>query len=140
MTGIRVLFVGISAATGTCFAVLAGLSISAAAFPARRFHFFSVVVAAVAIYLAVVAFRTAIAGKIDEENLVTSLRRGMIGAFVGLIVMIFFLLMFRADTLAFLAHSLGKPASSFSDFRLMSGAVLLGFGTGFVVRAPKAAA
>ncbi len=140
MTGARILITGISAATGTCFAVLAGLSISAVAFPVRRFHVFSIVVAAVAICLAYLAFRAAIAGKTDEETLAASLHRGIIGAFVGLIVMVAFLIMFRPDTYAFLAHALGKPASSFTTFRLLVASVLLGFGAGFVLRMPTTTA
>lgn len=136
MTGARALIIGISAATGVCFAVLAGLSISAMALPVRRFQVFSIVIAAVAICLGYLAFRAAIAGKTDEETVVASLHRGMVGAFVGLIVIIVLLLMFRIDTHGFLAHALGKPASSFTTFRLLVASVLLGFGTGFVVRIP----
>lgn len=137
MNGARVLIIGISAATGVCFAVLAGLSISAMAVPVRRFHVFSIVVAVVAICLGYLAFRAAMAGNTDEETAVASLRRGMLGALLALIVIVAFLLMFRTDTQGFLAHALGKPASSFTTFRLLTASVLLGFGTGFVVRVPK---
>ncbi len=68
MTATRVLIIGISAATGTCFAVLAGLSISAIAVPVRRFHVASIVVAAVAIFLGWRAFRAAMAGVTDEKT------------------------------------------------------------------------
>jgi hypothetical protein len=137
VTGARVLFIGISAATGVCFAVLAGLSISAMAMPVRRFHLFSVVIAVVAICLSLTAFRAAIAGNTDEETAVASLRRGIIGALIGLMVIVAALLLFRTDTQGFLAHALGKPASSLTTFRLLAVSVLLGFGTGFVVRVPK---
>jgi uncharacterized membrane protein len=136
----RVVVTAISASTGTCFAVLAALSIRAAAFPARRLHIFSVVIAAVAIGFGYLAFRAALAGQTNEETVTTSLRRGMVGAFAGLIVMIVFLLFFGPDTRAFLAHALNKTASSFTDLRLMVAAVLLGFGTGFVMGIPKALA
>jgi hypothetical protein len=141
LTGARVLIIGISAATGTCFAVLAGLSISAMAVPVRRFHVASIVLAAVAICLGWLAFRAAMAGVTDEETeetVVAPLLRGMVGAFVGLIFIGALLLMFGADARGFLAHALGKPTSSFTPFRLLAAAVLLGFGTGFVVRAPSA--
>jgi FtsH-binding integral membrane protein len=140
MTGARFLITGISAATGACFAALAGLSLSAMVLPVRRFHVFSIVIAVVAICLGYLAFRAATAGKTDEETVLGSLRRGLIGAFVGLIVIMAFLLMFRSATHAFLAHALGKPASIFTDFRLLLASVLLGFGTGFVVRMPTAPA
>lgn len=140
MTGARVLITSISAATGTCFAVLAGLSISVVAVPVRRFHIFSVVIAGVASCLAYLAFRTAIGGKVDEETVVKSLRRGIVGAFVGLMVAIVFLFLFGPQTHGFLAHSVGKPASSLTNFRLMLASLLLGFGAGFVVRMPMSLA
>jgi hypothetical protein len=140
LTAARVLSIGISAATGTCFAVLAGLSISAMAVPVRRFHVASIVLAAVAICLAWLAFRAAMADITDEgtEDIVIALHRGMVGAFVGLIFIVALLLMFGADARGFLAHALGKPTSSFTPFRLLAAAVLLGFGTGFVIRVPSA--
>ena len=130
-----------SAATGTCFAILAGLSISAIAVPVRRFHVASIVVAAVAICLGWQAFRAAMTGVTDEkteETVVASLLRGIVGAFVGLIFIVALLLMFGPDARGFLAHAVGKPTSSFTPVRLLAAAVLLGFGTGFVVRVPSA--
>ena len=141
MTGARVLIIGISAATGTCFAVLAGLSISAMAVPVRRFHVASIVLAAVPICLGWLAFRAAMAGVTDqetEETVVAPLLRGTVGAFVGLIFIVALLLMFGADARSFLAHAVGKPTSSFTPVRLLAAAVLLGFGTGFIVRVPSA--
>jgi hypothetical protein len=48
------------------------------------------------------------------------------------------ILMFGPDARGFLAHAVGKPTSSFTPIRLLAAAVLLGFGTGFVVRLPSA--
>jgi hypothetical protein len=141
LTGARVLRIGISAATGTCFAVLAGLSISAMVVPVRRFHVASIVLAAVAICLGWMAFRAAMAHVTEEETeetVVGPLLHGMVGAFVGLIFIVALLLMFGADARGFLAHALGKPTSSFTPLRLLAAAVLLGFGTGFVIRVPSA--
>jgi hypothetical protein len=141
LTGARVLIIGISAATGTCFAILAGLSISAMAVPIRRFHVASIVVAAVAICLGWQAFRAAMAGVTDEkteETVIAPLVRGIVGAFVGLIFIVALILMFGPDARGFLAHAVGKPTSSFTPIRLLAAAVLLGFGTGFVVRLPSA--
>jgi len=141
LTAARVLIIGISAATGTCFAVLAGLSISAMAVPIRRFHVASIVVAAVAICLGWQAFRAAMAGvtgEESEETMVAPLLRGTVGALVGLIFIVALLLMFGAEARAFLAHAVGKPTSSFTPVRLLAAAVLLGFGTGFIIRVPSA--
>lgn len=135
----KVLITGISAATGTCFAVLAGLGISAAAFPVRRFHGFSVVLAAVALAFAYLAFRAAVAGKADKDTASMSLRAGIIGAFIALLVIGAFIVMFKAGTQSFLAHALGKPTSAFTSFRLLIASVLLGFGAGFVLRVPREA-
>jgi hypothetical protein len=144
MTGKRVLMVAISAATGTCFAVLAALSISDVVVPFRRFHVSSLVIAAITLLLAYLAFRAAISGRSGGVTVLASLLRGILGAFAGLIVMSLFLLMFGSDTLEFLAHAVGRPAVGFTTSRLLVVAALLGFGTAFVVRgskpAPKAGA
>lgn len=137
MNRARLLIVGISTATGASFAVLAGMGISAATTPVRRFHAFSIVIAVVAVVLGYLAFRAALAGNTGGRTLVDSLRAGMLGAFVGLLVMFLFLVGYKSDTQGFLAHALGKPASAFTINRLLVISVLLGFGTGFVVRVPK---
>jgi len=140
LTGARVLIIAISAAAGTCFAVLAGLSISVIVVPVRRFHVTSLVLAVVAICLAFLAFRAAMAGFTDEEadeRLVLLLRHGMVGALLGLILIVALLLMFGTDARSLLAHALGQRTSSFTPLRLLAAAVLLGFGTGFIVRAPR---
>lgn len=134
MNGARVLITVISAATGACFALLAGLSIRAMAFPVRRFHNFSIVIAVGAGFLACLAFRLAMARDNDEEVLVTSLQRGIAGAFVGLFAVTLLLFMFGTETRSFVAHSLNRPTSSFTTFRLLIAWVLLGFGAGFVLR------
>ena len=111
--------------------------------PVRRFHVASIVVAAVATFLAWLAFRAAKAGVTDEETEVTvlaPLHRGMVGAFVGLIFIVALLLMLGADARGFLAHAVGKPTSSFTSVRLLAVAVLLGFGIGFVIGVPSAQA
>lgn len=133
----KVLITGISAVTGTCFAALAGLGISASAFPVRRFHAFSVIVAAVALCLAYLAFRAAIVGKTDKETASAALISGIVGAFIALVVIGAFIVMFKAGTQSFLAHALGKPTSAFTSFRLLVASVLLGFGTGFVLCVPR---
>lgn len=130
---------GISTATGACFAALAGLSVSASAFPVRQFHLFSVVVATVSIVLGLLAFRAALAGDTDETTVANAFRRAVIGALLGLLIMVAFLFMFRGDTQSFLAHALGKPSAGFTMFRLLLASVLLGFGTGFVLRVPRSA-
>ena len=137
MNRARFLIVGISTVTGASFAVLAGMSVAAIAAPVRSFHTFSVVIAAAAVVLGYMSFRAALAGHTGGRSLVDSLRAGMLGAFVGLLVMFLFLVGFKGGTQGFLAHALGKPASAFTINRLLVVSVLLGFGTGFVVRVPK---
>lgn len=133
----RFLLIVISALTGACFAVLAALSIAAAIHPPRRFHPFSVVIAVVSVVFGFIALRAAIKGRHEEEMaLVNALRRGMFGAFVGLVAMVVVFLFFRPDENALFAHALGDPAYIFTDFRLLAGSVLLGFGTGLVVGMP----
>ena len=137
MTGARVLIIAIRAATGTCYAALAGLSISVTAVPVRRFHATSIGLAVVTVCLGLLAFRAALAVFTEEdtdESLVLLLRNGMVGAFLGLVVIAAALLMFGADARSILAHALGQRTSSFTPFRLLVAAVLLGFGTGFILR------
>jgi Na+/proline symporter len=139
LTGARVLIISISVVTGSCFTVLAGLSISAIAVPVRRFHVTSIVVAVVTICLGWLAFRSAVAGFTHEESdedLVAPMRRGVIGAFLGLIMIVALLLMFGTDARGLLAHALAQRSSSFTPFRLLIAGVLLGFGTGFTARIP----
>jgi len=139
LTGARFLITAISVLTGASFTVLAGLSISVIVVPVRRFHVTSVVLAAVTICLGWMAFRAAMAGFTHEEtdeSVVAPMRRGVIGAFLGLVVVVALLLLFGADASSLLAHSL--RSSSFTPFRLLIASVLLGFGTGFVARIPGA--
>ena len=133
----KLLITGISAVTGTCFAVLAGLSLAAIVFPARRFHPASVFIAAVAIWFAYLAFRAAVAGRVDQPTLVAALQRGIIAAFLGVVVIAALLLLFGPSTRGFIAHGFSKPMSGFTNLRLMVAVALLAFGTGFVVRMPK---
>lgn len=132
--GIRVLMTVMSAAIGACFSLIAGLSIKAAAAPVRRFHFASVVIAAIAVGLACLAFRAAALRDIDEETLFTSLRRGMVGAFLGLVVVSVFLFLYGDDTRALLAHAFSSPTSSFTASPMLIVSALLGFAAGFVIR------
>lgn len=136
MAGARVLVTGISAATGTCFAGLAGLSLSAIVVPVRRVHIFSVIIAAVAVYLAYIAFRAATRGRTDEDTVVASLRRGITAAFICLLFSLVLLVLFGSETSRVLAHALGNRTSNFTPFRILLALVLLGFGTGFVIRMP----
>src|SRR5512142_2115279 len=100
------------------------------AVPVRRFHGFSVVIAAVAICFAYLAFRAALAGHIDEDTFVAALRRGVLSALVGTVLIIALILMFRSEIEGFLGHALGKRASSITTASLVTTSVLLGFGSG----------
>ena len=132
MNPARVLITVISAAIGACFTMVAILSIRASVAPVRRFHVSSVIVAVIAVCLAILAFRAA-AMDTDEDALVSSLRRGMFGAFVALVVLCTFLFMLGDETRSFLAHSLSMPTSSFPTSPVLVGSVILGFGAGFVL-------
>jgi len=135
LKGAQVLIIVISAATGTCFAAIAGLSISAMAVPVRRFHYPSIFLAAIGIYIAWVSFRAAVRGFSEEETgeaLVTPLQHGILGAFVGFLAVVALLIFFGGEGQSLLAHSLGRRSSSFTTWQLLTTAVLLGFGTGFV--------
>ncbi len=128
----RLLIVIISTVTGVCFAVLAGLSISEMIAPVRTFHPFSIVIAVVSLPIAFLAFRAARTGHTDAATSVECSFRGMIGAFIGFIVMASLLFLFRPDGVRFVAHALGQRPDSFSVFRLLLVSILLGFGAGFV--------
>ena len=131
------MILGISTVTGACFAVLAGMSLSAVVMPVRAFHPLSIVIAAAAVILGYLAFRSALTGSTGNRSLADSLRNGILGAFAGLLIMFLFLIGFKSGTQDLLAHSLGRPGSTFTINRLLVASVLLGFGTGFVVRRPK---
>ncbi len=135
-TGPRLLITGISAAAGVCFTALAGLALSASVYPVRRFHWFSIVIAVVAIVLGFLAFRTAISARADEEAALASVARGVIGAIVGLVAIGALMFLFGESTRSFLAHALGRRTTSFTTFRLLVGCATLGFATGFVAFAP----
>ena len=134
VTKTRIVIIAISAVTGTCFAALAGLSISAIVTPFRQRHVFSFVVAIVSVYIAYLAIRAARAGSTGRGTAAASLASGIVGALAGVLVVIAVLLMYRPDAQSFLAHAIGMRASSFTIFRLLLAGVLLGFGTGFVAR------
>lgn len=133
----RHVIVVISAVTGACFAALAGLSISELVFPVRTRHVGSVVVAVASVILGYLAFRAAIAGKTHAESLSASLHGGMLGALVGLVAIVVLIVGFQDTTQAFFAHALGRPSYAFSEYRLLAAWIVLGFGTGFVLRVPK---
>ena len=134
LTGTRLAITVISAAMGACFTMLAALSIKAAVAPVRRFHVSSVVIAAIAGCLALLAFREA-ATDSEEESMISSLRLGMFGAFLAFVVICVFLFMYGDHTRSFLAHALSMPTSSFPTPWVLITSVVLGFGAGFVLRA-----
>lgn len=138
LAGIRVLMTVISASIGACFSLIAWLSIKAAVAPVRRFHIASVVIAAFAVALACLAFRAAALRDTDEETLFTSLRRGMVGAFLGLVVLSVFLFLYGDSTRAMLAHAFSRPTSSFTTSPVLIASALLGFAAGFVIRTVRA--
>lgn len=138
MSATRVTIAVISAVAAVGFIALAALSVRAAAYPARRFHLFSIVIAIVAVCLAGLAVRAVIAARSAHEDAIAlALRRGMVGGFVGLMLIFIALIMFGDDTRSMLAHGLNQRTSSFTTFPLLVVSVLLGFGAGFVIRRPE---
>ncbi len=138
MAGGRVLITAISAAAGTCFAALAGMSISAAVVQVRgELRVGSIVIAVVSLVFGYLAFRAALGAATDEDTMVTALRRGVVGGLIAAIVMAVLIYGFGTTTRAFFAHGLGKGILGFTNFRLLLGAVLLGFGAGFVLHMPR---
>jgi cbb3-type cytochrome oxidase subunit 3 len=136
VSGARIVTILISVATGTCSALLVGFSVRETVHPVRRFHSFSIVIAVLAICVTYFALRSATARDTDEETMLASLRRGMITSFLALVLVIVLLFAFGDQTRGFLAHALGEPTSSFTTIRLLVVSVILGFGTGFVLRTP----
>ena len=134
LTGTRILIVTISAVTGACFAVLAGLSIAAMVMPFRQRHVLSLVIAVVSLWIGYMAFRAARVGHTDKVTRRQSLVRGVIGALVGVLAMFALLLLFRPDAQSTIAHALGQPSAGFTAARLLIASSLLGFGAGFVAR------
>lgn len=134
LTGTRIVIVAVSAATGACFAALAGLSIAAMIMPFRRFHVLSLIFAVISLWVGYMAFRAARVGHTDKVTRRQSLVRGMIGAMVGVLAMFALLLLFRPDAQSTLAHAFGRPSWSFTVNRLLIVSALLGFGAGFVAR------
>lgn len=130
----RGVIITVTTITGACFAVLAGLSISAVAAPFRQVRLFSIVIAVVSICVGYFALRAATSGHTDTQTLHSALYRAMLGAFIGLAAMTAVLFLFRPDAQGFLAHSLGRPASTFTSSRLLVASAILGFGAGFVAR------
>lgn len=124
----------ISAAMGACFTMLAAVSIEAAVAPARRFHLSSVLIAAVATALALLAFRAAAFLETDEETVLASLRAAMLGAILAIMMMVVLLFMFGDATRSFLAHALSNPTSNFTTSRVLIASAILGFGAGLVAR------
>ena len=134
VSGARFLIITIATITGVCFAVLAGLSISAIYAPVRRVHALSVVIALLGLVIAFLAFRVAKAGYTDTITAAEASFRGLLGAFAGLFGVGLYLYLFRPDALGTIAHALGRPASAFSVLQVLIASALLGFGAGFVAR------
>jgi heme/copper-type cytochrome/quinol oxidase subunit 4 len=90
--------------------------------------------AVLAVCLTLLAFREAAADS-NEESMISSLRLGMLGAFLAFVLICVFLFMYGDHTRSFLAHALSMPTSSFPTAWVLIACVGLGFGAGFVLRA-----
>ncbi len=97
----------------------------------------SVVLALIAAWLAYQAVRAATLGAADEGSILRGLEGGIIGAFMGILVVGTAFAMFAQGARAYFAHPLGLHFSDVTMFRLLMGLVWLGFCAGFVLRLPK---
>ncbi|HYN14743.1 MAG TPA: hypothetical protein VES66_03020 [Terriglobales bacterium] len=124
----------VGAAAGLYFAVLCAFSIGAVVFPRNVPKAYAVIFALVTAYLAYLGIRAAVVGSSDEDDVVSALRNGTVGALAAVVVVIALYSMFGFSIHAFFAHSLGLHASQVTMFRLLIAFVCFGFGAGFVWR------
>ncbi len=124
----------VGAAAGLYFAVLCVFSIRAVLLPRHVPKAYEVIFSLVTAYLAYLGIRVAVVGSSDEDNMVSALWTGTIGALVAVLVVIALYLMFGLSVHDFFAHSVRLHASQVTMFQLLIAFVCFGFGAGFVWR------
>jgi hypothetical protein len=134
VSGTRWIVTVVGAAAGLYFAVLCAFSIGAVVLPRHVPKAYAVIFALVTAYLAYLGVRAAVLGSSDEDDMVTALRNGTVGALVAVLIVIALYFMFGLSVQAFFAHSVGLHASQVTMFRLLIAFVCFGFGAGFVRR------
>lgn len=124
----------LGAAAGLYFAMLCAFSIAAVVLPRHIAKAYAVIFALVTAYLAYLGIRAAVLGSNDEDDMVSALRNGTVGALVAVLIVVALYFMFGFSVQAFFAHLVGLHASQVSMIRLLIAFVCFGFGAGFVRR------
>ncbi|MBV9086564.1 MAG: hypothetical protein JOY79_03695 [Acidobacteriaceae bacterium] len=135
--GGRWIVIIIGAATGVCFAILAGRAVSVLAITPHYFRGSSLVFAGISAWIAYRALEAATSGGTDEESIVRGLRGGIVGGFLGLLVAATSFFSFGQTARTYFTHPLGWHTSDISMFWLSVALLLLGFLAGFVLLIPK---
>jgi len=134
VSGTRWIVTVVGAAAGLYFAVLCAFSIGAVVLPRHVPKTYAAIFALVTAYLAYLGIRAAVVGSSDEDDMVSALRNGTVGALVAIVIVIALYFMFGLSVHAFFAHSVGFHASQVTMFRLLIAFVCFGFDAGFVGR------
>ena len=124
----------VGAAAGSYFAVLFAFSIAALMLPRHVPKPYAAIFALVTGFLTYLAIRAAVAGSGDEDDLVSALCHGVVGALAAVLIVIALYFMFGRSIHAFFAHSVGLHGSQVTMIRLLIAFVCFGFGAGFVRR------
>jgi uncharacterized membrane protein len=136
----RCIVVVVGTAAGLYFAVLCAFSIGAIVLPRHVPKPYAVIFSLVTAYLAYLGIRAAVVGSSDEDDMVSALRDGTMGALAGVLIVIALYFMYGFSVHAFFAHSVGLQASQVTMFRLLIAFVCFGFGAGFVRRVNRLSA
>ncbi len=97
----------------------------------------SIIIAVIAAWLAAKALQASTLAETDEGSILRGFEGGLIGAFMGILIVGVGFAMFAQTVRAYFAHPLGLYFSDVTMSRLLIGLVWLGFCAGFVLRIPK---
>jgi hypothetical protein len=97
----------------------------------------SIIIAVIAAWFAARAVQASTSAETDEGSILRGFEGGLIGAFLGILIVAVGFAMFAQTVRAYFAHPLGLYFSDVTMSRLLIGLVWLGFCAGFVLRIPK---
>ncbi len=137
MRGGRWIVASISVAAAMSFALIAIRCINVLVVRISHLSASSMVFAVVAAWLSYRALLAATSGETDEGSILLGFEGGLIGAFLGILIVATGYAMFAQTVRAHFAHPLGLYFSDVTMSRLLIGIVWLGFCAGFVLRIPK---
>lgn len=103
-------------------------------FPRHVPKAYAAIFALVTAYLAYLGIRAAVVGSNDEDDMVSALCHGTIGAIAAVLIVMALYFMFGFSIELFFAHSVGLYVYQITTFRLLMAFVCFGFGAGFVRR------